>query len=273
MKAMTESIFPILRQAGKAIMDIYQDEGSFLTEYKNDHSPLTEADKRSNTIICEALEKLYPDIPVISEENKQDSYAIRSGFDRYFLVDPLDGTREFIKRNGEFTINIAYLEGLHPMAGYVYIPVQRKTYFGERGKGAWVTDEKGHTHALATVPFYLQDKGIHVVASRSHRDVLTDRIISMLNAPEIVSVGSALKFLMIAEGRAHFYPRLAPTMEWDTAAAQCIVEEAGGSVIRFDTRLPVTYNKENLLSPHFIAMGKLLDPETLYQVLDGLPPG
>jgi 3'(2'),5'-bisphosphate nucleotidase len=131
MNAMTESMLPIVRQAGKAIMDIYQDETLFQTEYKKDHSPLTEADKRSNTIICEALAELYPDIPVISEENKQASYAIRSGYDRYFLVDPLDGTREFIKRNGEFTINIAYLEGIHPMAGYVHIPVKRKTYIGE----------------------------------------------------------------------------------------------------------------------------------------------
>lgn len=263
-------MLPILERAGLAIMEVYQDEALFETEYKSDHSPLTVADRKSNKIICDALGKLYPDIPIISEENKQASYAIRSKYKSYFLVDPLDGTREFIKRNGEFTINVAYLEGVIPVAGYVYIPVEQRTFVGERYQGAWSVNQTGEKTRLQSQPFYLADPGLKVVASRSHRDLLTNQIISMLDTPEIVSVGSALKFLKIAEGHAHFYPRLAPTMEWDTAAAQCVLEEAGGSVIRFDSRLPVTYNKPELLSPYFIAAGAMLDPETLHGILDAI---
>ncbi len=261
-------LLPLLRKAGEAILEVYRDESSFRTEYKRDHSPLTEADKRSNDILCEGLARAFPGIPVISEESLQEPYAVRSHYQQYFLVDPLDGTREFIKRNGEFTINVAFLEGTMPLAGYVYIPVERKVYVGERMKGSWSVDQKGARRPLQSLPFRLLDEGIKVVASRSHRDPLTDKIISMLRSPHIVSVGSALKFLMIADGQAHFYPRLAPTMEWDTAAAQCILEESGGSVIRLDNYLPVAYNKENLLSPHFLAMGRLLDPEILYELLD-----
>jgi|WetSurMetagenome_2_1015567.scaffolds.fasta_scaffold160401_2 3'(2'), 5'-bisphosphate nucleotidase len=268
MNQMTRAILPILQEAGKAIMDVYEKEELFNTEYKQDLSPLTEADKRSNHIICDALTALYPEIPIISEENKQAEYEIRSTYTKFFLVDPLDGTKEFIKRNGEFTINVAYLEGDTTLRGYVYVPVTQKTYIGEKFEGAWSIEKDGRQIALSAKPFNLMDDGIRVVASRSHRDPRTDKIISLLNHPEIVSIGSALKFIKLAEGEAHFYPRLAPTMEWDTAAAQCIVEEAGGSVIRFDNRLPVTYNKEDLLSPYFIAYGRMMDPESLYELLD-----
>ena len=268
MNAMTRTIIPILQVAGKAIMEVYANEDLFNTEYKQDRSPLTEADKQSNRIICEALIDLYPDIPIISEENQEAAYSIRSGYKKFFLVDPLDGTKEFIKRNGEFTINIAYLEGDKVIAGYVYVPVTQTTYFGEKFSGAWSIDRDGKLMELNAKPYNLMDEGLKVVASRSHRDPRTDKIISLLNHPEIVSIGSALKFIKLAEGEAQFYPRLAPTMEWDTAAAQCIVEEAGGSVIRFDNRLPVTYNKEDLLSPYFIAYGRMMDPESLYELLD-----
>jgi 3'(2'), 5'-bisphosphate nucleotidase len=270
MNEMTRAMIPILQEAGKAILEVYENESLFNTEYKQDQSPLTEADKRSNRIICDALSRLFPDIPIISEENQQDSYEIRSGYHKFFLVDPLDGTKEFIKRNGEFTINVAYLEGQQVEAGYVYVPVTQKTYFGEKFNGAWSVEKDGHSVLLKAEPFKLMDPGVRVVASRSHRDPRTEKIISLLNHPEIVSIGSALKFIKLAEGEAQFYPRLAPTMEWDTAAAQCIVEEAGGSVIRFDNRLPVTYNKVDLLSPYFIAFGRMMDPESLYELLDKL---
>ena len=270
MNEMTRAILPILQDAGKAILEVYQNESLFNTEYKEDRSPLTEADKRSNRVICDALIRLFPDIPIISEENQQDSYEIRSGYRKFFSVDPLDGTKEFIKRNGEFTINIGYVEGEQVTAGYVYIPVTQKTYVGEKFQGAWSVEKDGQPIALQAKPFHLMDKGVRVVASRSHRDPSTDKIISLLNHPEIVSIGSALKFIKLAEGEAQFYPRLAPTMEWDTAAAQCIVEEAGGSVIRFDNRKPVTYNKMDLLSPYFIAFGRMMDPEALYEMLDKL---
>jgi 3'(2'), 5'-bisphosphate nucleotidase len=267
---MSKSILPILRQAGEAIMDVYQDESKFETEYKDDKSPLTIADTRSNDILCKMLGALYPDIPIISEESIEAPYAERATYHRYFLIDPLDGTREFIKRNGEFTINVAYMEGQLPVAGYLYVPVTREIFIGEKGAGAWKMLADGTIIPLRSTTFNLSDNGVVVVASRSHRDKKTDKMIDMLNEPIITSVGSALKFMMIAEGKAMFYPRLSPTMEWDTAAAQIIVEESGGSVIRFDTRLPVMYNKEDLHSPHFLAMGALRDPETLYHILDTL---
>ncbi len=268
MNPMTSEMISLLRLAGNAILEVYENEDSYKTEYKEDRSPLTEADKRSNLIICDALTNLYPEIPIISEENQEAPYVIRRTYKKFFLVDPLDGTKEFIKRNGEFTINIAYLEGDQVVSGYVHIPVSQKTYIGEKSQGAWSMDSEGSIRKLHSKPFHLTDEGLHVVASRSHRDPGTDKIISFLHHPEIVSIGSALKFIKLAEGEAHFYPRLAPTMEWDTAAAQCIVEESGGAVIRFDNRLPLTYNKKDLLSPYFIAFGRLLDPESLYEILD-----
>lgn len=264
---MTDKILPILRAASHAILDIYADEDRFKTELKGDSSPLTAADKRANQIICEALGDLFPDIPVISEENKQAAYTERVGYSNFFLVDPLDGTREFIKRNGEFTINIAYLEGHNPVGGYVFVPFTDMAYVAEYGGGAYRIDSTGSKTELRSQTFRLSDPGLNVVASRSHRDSMTDIIISGLREPVIVSTGSSLKFLLIAEGKAHFYPRLAPTMEWDTAAAQCILEEAGGSILQFDNLQPLVYNKPDLLNPHFIAMGSMLDPESLVDLL------
>ena len=266
MKDMHQNIFPILLEAGAAIMEVYRDEQKFNTEIKSDLSPLTDADRRSNEIIIRGLSMHYPDIPIISEETKEAPYEERKKYDRYFLIDPLDGTKEFIKRNDEFTINIAYLENASPVCGYLYVPVSGITYYAARGKGAFKIDSNHKTSELRSRPFYLFDPKIKVVASRSHRDENTERIISHLIEPEVVSAGSALKFMMIAEGLAQFYPRLAPTMEWDTAAAQCILEESGGSVIRYDDLNPLNYNKENLLNPNFMAMGALLDPESLKNI-------
>ncbi len=264
---MTETILPILREASKAILEIYADEASFNTELKGDFSPLTEADKQANQIICDALGDLFPGTPVISEETKQALYTERAHYTNFFLVDPLDGTREFIKRNGEFTINIAYLEGHRPVGGYVFVPCTGMAYVAEYGAGAYRIDTDGHKTELRSQSFRLDDSGLNVVASRSHRDSMTDKIISGLREPIIVSTGSSLKFLLIAEGKANFYPRLAPTMEWDTAAAQCILEEAGGSLLQFDNLQPLVYNKPDLLNPYFIAMGALLDPESLVDLL------
>lgn len=267
---MTDKILPVLIEASKAILNIYADEGRFNTEIKGDNSPLTEADKRSNAIICEALADLFPDIPVISEETKQAAYEERAGYGQFFLVDPLDGTKEFIKRNGEFTINIAYVEGHHPIGGFVYVPCTGMAYMAEYGNGAYSITPEGERVLLKSRHFSLLDSGLKVVASRSHRDPMTEKIISFLHAPEIVATGSSLKFLLIAEGKANFYPRLAPTMEWDTAAAQCVLEEAGGSIVQFDTLLPLVYNKPDLLNPHFIAAGAMIDPETLVGLLGRL---
>ncbi len=267
---MIDAILPILRDASHAILDIYADEDRFNTELKGDASPLTEADKRANRIICDALYDLYPNIPVISEENKEAPYTERAEYDKFFLVDPLDGTKEFIKRNGEFTVNIAYMEGHSPVGGFVFVPCTGMAYMAEQAKGSYSITVDNLKTNLKTKPFYLMDEGLKLVASRSHIDPLTEKIMRHLNSPDIVSTGSSLKFLLIAEGKAHFYPRLAPTMEWDTAAAQCVLEEAGGSVLHFENLSPLVYNKENLLNPYFIAMGSLLDPETLTGLLKKL---
>ena len=267
---MTDQVLSILNEASKAILEVYADEEKFNTALKDDRSPLTEADLRSNKIICDRLADLYPGIPVISEETKQAAYETRSKYKEYFLVDPLDGTKEFIKRNGEFTINIAYLEGHSPVGGFVFVPCTGVAYLAEKVKGAFRVDANGHKTTLRSSSFYLSDPEIKVVASRSHRDQMTENIISRLNHPQVVSTGSSLKFLLIAEGKADFYPRLAPTMEWDTAAAQCILEESGGSVIQFESRLPLVYNKPDLLNPFFIASGSLLDPESLTDLLEAL---
>ncbi len=260
---MTEIMLSILRKACEAILEVYADESRFNTSFKSDDSPLTRADQRSHDIIIEALEKNFPGIPVISEESKEDPYSSRIHYDQFFLVDPLDGTKEFIKRNGEFTINIALMEKNKPIAGFVFVPVTGQAYMAERGSGAFRIGPDNEKNEMRSLPFYLMDPQLKVVASRSHRDEETDKIISKLNQAEIVSTGSSLKFLLIAEGKAHFYPRLAPTMEWDTAAAQCILEEAGGTVARYDTLLPLIYNKDSLLNPNFLAFGALLNPESL----------
>jgi 3'(2'), 5'-bisphosphate nucleotidase len=264
---MTDKILPILREASKAILEIYADEDRFKAELKADQSPLTAADKQANQVICDALSDLYPDIPIISEENKQAAYEKRSRYTNYFLVDPLDGTKEFIKRNGEFTVNIAYLEGHSPVGGFVFVPCTGMAYMAEQGGGAYAITDNSEKTILRSQPFYLMDEALKVVASRSHRDPATEKMIGALNNPEIVSTGSSLKFLLIAESKAHFYPRLAPTMEWDTAAAQCVLEEAGGSILQYDSIRPLVYNKHDLLNPYFIAMGALLDPESLVDLL------
>lgn len=268
--AMIDTLLPILREASQIILDIYADETRFNTEIKGDDSPLTEADRKANRMICDALQDYFPDIPIISEENKAVPYAERSRYDRFFLVDPLDGTKEFIKRNGEFTVNIAYIEGHHPVGGFVYVPCTDMAYMAERTKGAFAIDKNDQKTGLRSKPFHLTDPGLKLVASRSHMDPLTQKIMSLLDAPEVVSTGSSLKFLLIAEGKAHFYPRLAPTMEWDTAAAQCVLEEAGGSVVQYDDLLPLVYNKENLRNPYFLATGAMLDPETLTNLIQQL---
>ncbi|MEP6647388.1 MAG: 3'(2'),5'-bisphosphate nucleotidase CysQ [Saprospiraceae bacterium] len=263
MFEMTDNILSILLEASETILGIYADVDRFQTEIKEDHSPLTAADRKSNEIIIERLNEFYPGVPVISEETKLVDFKNRSAYINYFLVDPLDGTKEFIKRNGEFTINIAYMEGQRPVSGFVFVPCTGMAYVAEQNTGAFRINALKEKTELRTKPFYLMEEGIKVVASRSHRDPRTEKIISSLNHPEIIAVGSSLKFVLIAEGAAHFYPRFGPTMEWDTAAAQCVLEEAGGSVIHAEKLSPLIYNKADLLNPDFMAMGALLDPESL----------
>ncbi len=255
LKELSLEVCKIAKDAGAAILKIYGTD-DFQVETKGDESPLTIADKTANDIICKGLESLSVDYPIVSEENKEIPYDIRKDFIYSWLVDPLDGTKEFIKRNGEFTVNIALIHLGEPVLGVVYTPVTDELFYASKGNGAFLV-AKGETHALVAPPFHLLDEGIGVVASRSHLNEATEAFVNALNGPVIVPKGSSLKFLILAKGNAHVYPRLAPTMEWDTGAAHAILVEAGGSVINHITKKPLEYNKENLLNPHFVAYGNM----------------
>ncbi len=255
--ALIQTIIPIARQAGKRIMEIYDDIDNFNVELKDDNSPLTRADKEANELICSGLEKLNQKFPIISEENKEIPYADRKDFQYCWMVDPLDGTKEFIKRNGEFTVNIALLQNNRSIGGVVYAPATDDMYYASLDAGAH-HKRSGKTRKLAASFYHTAEKALSIVCSRSHLNEQTQAFIDDYHEPLKVSKGSSLKFLIIAEGNAHLYPRLAPTMEWDTAAAQIILEEAGGQVLRADDGLPLSYNKADLLNPYFIACANKL---------------
>jgi 3'(2'), 5'-bisphosphate nucleotidase len=248
-------IITITQQAGKAILDIYHTE-DFSVESKSDNSPLTKADKAANEIIVSELQRLYPEIPVISEENKLLSFAERQHWNKCWLVDPLDGTKEFIKRNGEFTINIALIENGEPVLGVVYVPISGVTYYGEKHSGAYKIENEKIEKLDNSFAHYTEKQNIKVVASRSHLSAETQLFIDDLQkkgkSVEFVSMGSSLKLCLVAEGIADVYPRFAPTMEWDTAAAQAVAEAAGRKVLVHNSDLPLRYNKENLLNPWFL---------------------
>lgn len=256
--ALAEDIIRIAEAAGAEILKIYENEADFNVELKSDDSPLTKADRAANKVICDGLEKLPQVFPIVSEENKAIPYHERKTFEYYWLVDPLDGTKEFIKRNGEFTVNIALVHDQQVVFGVVYAPVLEEMYWAIKGQGAWM--RKGDIQQkLKANTFTMSDAGLKVVCSRSHLNEGTQAFIDALEQPEKVSKGSSLKFLLMAKGEAHVYPRLGPTMEWDTGAAQIVLEESGGKVIDEETKAPLRYNKENLLNPYFIAYGKLSD--------------
>ena len=236
--------------AGTEILKIYE-TGDFSIEAKADNSPLTIADKAAHQKIVEFLDKTG--IPILSEEGRDIPYSERSSWEYFWMVDPLDGTKEFIKKNGEFTVNIALIHKNEPTLGVVYPPVLGDVYFATKGGGSFqVTGSR--TVRLFTSRKDLQETGVKVVASRSHLSKETEDYINALDQPEMISKGSSLKFLLVAAGVADVYPRFGPTMEWDTAAAQIIVEEAGGSVkvTKGDSKL--SYNKEDLLNPYFIVL-------------------
>ncbi|GAB5555391.1 MAG: 3'(2'),5'-bisphosphate nucleotidase CysQ [Saprospiraceae bacterium] len=251
---LVRAVIDIAKAAGDVIMDIYAKEADFQIEHKKDESPLTLADRKANAIICAGLEKLPIQYPIISEENKTLPYEVRSTYTYNWLVDPLDGTKEFIKRNGEFTVNIALVHNGSLEMGVVYAPVLEEMFWAVKGAGAFL-EKNGKEQALKVAPFKMTDPNLGVVCSRSHLNDATQAFVDQLNEPNLVATGSSLKFLILAKGDAHIYPRLAPTMEWDSGAAQMILEEAGGSVISEASKKPLLYNKENLLNPSFIAYG------------------
>jgi 3'(2'), 5'-bisphosphate nucleotidase len=248
---MIHNIIEIANLAGKAILEIYQKD--FSVEYKDDKSPLTEADKVSNEIIVDALKELTPEIPIISEENKLIEYEVRKSWKKCWLVDPIDGTKEFIKKNGEFTINIALIENGNPILSVVGVPAQNIIFYAEHGKGAFKIENNITTKLMATT---VSEDTIRIVGSRSHQ---TPELIAFVEEQkekypnvEFVAAGSSLKFCLIADGKADIYPRLGPTMEWDTAAGHLVATEAGTEVVIWNTKSKLTYNKENLLNPFFI---------------------
>jgi len=242
-----EDIKAIAIEAGGAIMEIYQKD--FTVEYKDDNSPLTKADIVSNNIISTSLEKKYPDIPILSEENQEIPYEVRKNWDYYWCIDPIDGTKEFISKNGEFTVNISLIFKSIPILGVVYAPFLNEIYYAKKGFGAY-KDGKRLPLRINSNP---KEKLI-VVASKSHLSKETQDFIDTLNSKNLeqVSKGSSLKLCMVAEGIADIYPRLAPTMEWDTSAAHAIVLESGKEVIQYIDNRPLIYNKKSLLNPWFI---------------------
>ncbi|MBI5917449.1 MAG: 3'(2'),5'-bisphosphate nucleotidase CysQ [Bacteroidetes bacterium] len=248
-------LLKIARSAGDAILDIYHSGADFGVGAKADHSPLTRADRAANDIICRGLEGLPVAFPIISEENKLLPWEVRRQWRLCWLVDPLDGTKEFIQRNGDFTVNIALVENGRAVLGIVLTPAHGELCWAVAGHGAFLI-KNGVETRLRAATFRESDPGLNLVCSRSHLTPETEVFIARYDCPNLVSRGSALKFLLLAKGEAHVYPRIAPTMEWDTAAAQIVLEEAGGRVLVFETGEPLRYNREDLLNPAFVAFGK-----------------
>ncbi len=248
---LIQEIVAISRRAGNAILQIYGED--FSVAQKEDASPLTQADLASHRLIRDALRELTPDIPLLSEESSEMEFAKRANWNEYWLVDPLDGTKEFIKRNGEFTVNIALVRDHEPSLGVVHVPVSGVTYWGITGSGAVRADSNGAAESIS-VRRPCADPAV-VVGSRSHANPVLQQHLERLGAYELVSMGSSLKFCLVAEGRADFYPRLGPTSEWDTAAAHAVVTSAGGQVVTLDGQ-PLRYNtKASLLNPEFLVIG------------------
>ena len=249
-----EKIAAAARLAGEEILGIYSRD--FEVELKADDSPLTEADRRANAVIMDVLATHYPDMPVISEENRQIPYNERSGWSEFWLVDPLDGTKEFVKKNGEFTVNIALVRRGEPVAGVVYLPVDGTLYCAESGAGAFKTMGDGMPERISNDKHYSTEHEVSVVASRSHLTPETETFVEGLRAEgkevEFLSAGSSLKLCLVAEGAANVYPRCGPTMEWDTGAAHAVVLEAGRKVLDLETGGPLSYNKPSLLNPWFV---------------------
>lgn len=261
MNIKIEDIIGIAVKAGDAIMEIY--ERGFSIVYKNDDSPLTEADKKSNEIICSQLEEIYPKTPILSEENKEVPYEIRKNWEYYWLIDPLDGTKEFIKKNGEFTVNIALMKKDKPILGVICAPALNLLYYAEESKGAFRIDGNGQKYKL---PIYNKEPDnctIKIVSSKSHLSNETEDFIGSLRKRydkiELLPIGSSLKICLVAEGSADIYPRLAPTMEWDTAAGDIIVSESNRKLFKYkDGEIydSFKYNKENLVNSKFVVKSK-----------------
>ncbi len=251
---LTEIAIKAAIKAGDEILDVYQNT-DFDIEYKSDNSPLTLADKRAHKVIVEHL--IPTNIPILSEEGKTIPFDERKSWEQFWLVDPLDGTKEFIKRNNEFTVNIALIQGDSPIAGVVFVPVTRVLYWADQnGSFRANVGEESELNEIEQLPVSSKRTTFVIVGSKSHMNPETEEFIQSIDtkgkAIEIKSKGSSLKICMVAEGNADIYPRLGPTMEWDTAAGHAIVKFAGKKVFQFENKEQVVYNKENLLNPWFV---------------------
>ena len=260
MKQLLSTAINAALEAGKVILEIYH-SGNFDVEMKDDNSPLTRADTASHNVIMSFLTKT--NIPVLSEEGKSIAYEERKDWKQIWIVDPIDGTKEFIKRNGEFTVNIALIEDQKPILGVIFVPAKGELYFSTKVMGAFkvtldleLFDVDLLINRASKIPFERYDKTFTIVASRSHISPETEDYVQQMKnkhgAVKLISKGSSLKFCMVAEGLADCYPRFAPTIEWDTAAGQAICEHAGFEVIDYKTKVDMIYNRKELLNSWFL---------------------
>lgn len=248
LQFLTEQALTLARAAGREIMAIY--EGDFEVTLKADQSPLTEADMASHRLIVKGLQALTPELPILSEEAANIPWKERREWHSFWLVDPIDGTKDFVNRSGEFTVNIALVQDGIPVAGVVTAPALEQEFWGIVGQGAWL-HEKGETRQLMVQE---PPREVRVLASKNHMNQETQDFIKTLGPHRLVQAGSSLKFCRIAQGEADLYPRCGPTCEWDTGAAQAVLEAAGGRVRTFDGE-PLRYGKEDFLNPYFVAAG------------------
>lgn len=251
-------VLEIARMAGSAIMDVYAGEADFGVEQKPDNTPVTRADRAANRIICDALEALTPDWPIISEENDLPPYDERRNWDYCWIVDPLDGTKEFIRQSGEFCINIALAHRGEAVLGVILAPVSGECFWALKGHGAFELRPGEGDVRLQCASFRWEDEGLRLLTSRSHLNAATEKLVGQFRDPQFIRRGSAVKFGMLARGEADVYPRMGHTGEWDTAAGQIIIEEAGGALLDYQTQKPLLYNKESTENPFFYARGALL---------------
>ncbi|WP_339799021.1 3'(2'),5'-bisphosphate nucleotidase CysQ [uncultured Marinobacter sp.] len=248
-QTLINDVLAIADTAGKQVMEIYQTD--FEVHTKEDSSPITAADMASHHVIVDGLTALTTDIPILSEESANAPWAQRRNWSRFWLVDPIDGTKDFTNRTGEFTVNIALIENGEPLLGVVTAPALNEAYWGIVGEGAWKRDPDGNIRQLTVTEPPAEKR---VVASKNHLNDETREFIEALGAHVLVQAGSSLKFCRIAEGAADIYPRLGPTCEWDTGAAHAVLTAAGGKITQMDGT-PLVYGKEDVLNPFFVASG------------------